>query len=402
MKKIFTLFAVALMGVSAVSAQTKAELIAKRTEVQSQLDKIKDDGIAKKFEIRLDAQYVNNFKGGLGFTKEDGNGITKSEEGGLINFGLGYNFNSNWYLGLASGYVHNMIGSVNQSIPLLLDLTYRWNTKNQKWSVFGEARGGYMWSVTKAADMIPYHMNGFPNALMLEPQVGAYYRITPKIDLKLALGYMFYDPEKEGFGVDLSNRNYGFFKIGFNFRMGGDGTAKLKAQLAEYDRLIAAYKEPKPKEEVWTTVVDTTWYDEVTYEDDIRERDIDKRIFFTIRESEVGTTDEQIAAVAEFLKTVQNGEVTITSYADKGTGNAKLNLGYSKQRADKTRRALIEKGVDPKMIKKTEWKGDAVQPYPGENDKNRVSIITGHGVYNVPKKIVTKKFKTSERRVRVQ
>ncbi|MBQ0021235.1 MAG: OmpA family protein [Bacteroidales bacterium] len=162
---------------------------------------------------------------------------------------------------------------------------------------------------------------------------------------------------------------------------------------------------PKPEpvvEEVWETRIDTTWYDDVTYKDVVKDGDIDKRIFFVIRESDVESTDAQIEAVANFLKEVQNGEITITAYADKGTGNPKLNMGYSKARAEKTKAALIAKGVDPSIIKSVEWKGDTVQPYPNDNDKNRVSIITGHGVYKQQEKVVTKKFKTSERRVRVQ
>lgn len=398
-KNLWVLCMLAAMGTATAKAQSLEELKAGRAEVQNQLDNY-DDGISKKFEVRVDAQFVTDFNG-MKFTKEEKNGIMEAEEGGLVNLGLGYNFNSHWYLGVASGYVHNMVGTVNQSIPVLADLTYRWNTKNEHWSLFAEARGGYMFSVTKDKDMGVRGIYEFPNAFMLEPQLGAYYRITRTIDLKLALGYMHYNPQNDKFGL-THNGNYGFIKLGLNFRKCAKMPyrRKLQAQLDEYDKLIANFKE-EPKE-VWKTVIDTTWYDDITYVDDYQDRSIDKRIFFSIRESEVGSTDEQIAAVAEFLKTVKNGEVTITSYADKGTGNAKLNIGYSRQRAEKTRRALIEKGVDPNIIKKTEWKGDTVQPYPDDNDKNRLSIITGHGVYNVPQKVVTRKFKTSERRVRVQ
>lgn len=154
--------------------------------------------------------------------------------------------------------------------------------------------------------------------------------------------------------------------------------------------------------EVWETVVDTIWYDDVTYKDVVKPGDIDKRIFFEIRESDIASTDEQIAAVANFLKGVENGEITIKSYADRGTGNPKINMGYSQQRAEKTKQALIDKGVDPSMIKSVEYFGDTVQPYPDDNDKNRVSIIVGHGTYKQKEKVVTKKFKTEERRVRVK
>ena len=163
-------------------------------------------------------------------------------------------------------------------------------------------------------------------------------------------------------------------------------------------------KKPEPvaePEPVWATRIDTIWYDDVKYKDVTADRDIKKEIFFAIRESDVASEQEQISAVAEFLKGVKNGEITITAYADKGTGNPKLNMEYSKQRAEKTKQALIEKGVDPNMIKSVEWKGDTVQPYE-DNDKNRVSIITGHGIYTDQEKVVTKKFRTKEVRYQVE
>ena len=152
----------------------------------------------------------------------------------------------------------------------------------------------------------------------------------------------------------------------------------------------------------YEVVIDTIWYDDVEYKDVQKSADIDKRIFFNIAQSNIEDTDAQISAVAEFLKGVQDGQVTITSYADRGTGNPTINMRYSKQRAEKTRQALIDRGVDPSIIKSVEWKGDTVQPYPDDNDKNRVSIITGRGVSKQQEKYTVKRFKLQEKKVRVQ
>ncbi len=160
--------------------------------------------------------------------------------------------------------------------------------------------------------------------------------------------------------------------------------------------------EPVVVPEVWETRIDTIWYDDVQYKDVERDREIKKEIFFAIRESEVGSSDAQIAAVAEFLKGVKDAEITVTSYADAGTGTPKLNMKYSEQRAQKTVQALVDNGVDRNIIKSVEWKGDTVQPYPDDNDKNRLSVITGHGVYAEKEKEVVKKFRTEEHRYRVQ
>ncbi len=161
------------------------------------------------------------------------------------------------------------------------------------------------------------------------------------------------------------------------------------------------YKKVPVVPEVWETRVDTIWYDEVVYHDVTRDRDIKREIFFEIRESDVESTDEQIEAVAEFLKGVRDAEITIVAYADAGTGNPQLNMMYSEQRAIKTKQALVEKGVDESIIKSVEWKGDTEQPY-AENDKNRVSIIVGHGIYTDKDPETVKKFRTEEVRYRVQ
>ncbi len=162
--------------------------------------------------------------------------------------------------------------------------------------------------------------------------------------------------------------------------------------------------EPEPVVEVeepkYETRYDTVWYDDVTYKDITRDREIKKEIFFGLKEDGVETSQAQIAAVAEFLKGVKDGEITITAYADKGTGTPKGNMKYSKQRAENTKKALIGKGVDAGMIKSVEWKGDTVQPY-AENDKNRLSVITGHGVYTDKEKVTTKKYRVETKRVRV-
>ena len=195
----------------------------------------------------------------------------------------------------------------------------------------------------------------------------------------------------------------------YNSKLTNHDDWQLTAQLGVaykfgYKKNKPVVKEPEPQpvvEEVWETRVDTTWYDETIYEDVKRDRDIEKHIFFAIREDGVDATQAQITEVAEFLNGVENGEITITSYADKGTGNPKINMGYSKKRAESTKKALVKAGVNEKMIKKVEWKGDTVQPFP-ENDKNRCSIITGHGIYTAKDPKTVKKFRTKEVRYRVK
>lgn len=90
----------------------------------------------------------------------------------------------------------------------------------------------------------------------------------------------------------------------------------------------------------------------------------------------------------------------MTAYADKGTGTPKLNMNYSKTRAEKVVAALVKAGVD-KAIITSSYKGDTVQPF-AENDKNRVAVVkvTGEGMKKEPVK--TRKYKLEETRYRVK
>lgn len=208
------------------------------------------------------------------------------------------------------------------------------------------------------------------------------FNICRNVAFNIEGSYNLHVGQSKSFAPD--NRQLLLF-AGFNFKFGHKKVVK-----------------EKPIEPIYTTVIDTIWYNEDSYEDVYKDGNIDRRIFFDVRESDVENTDAQLAAVAEFLKGVQQGEITITAYADKGTGNPKLNMEYSKLRAKKTQEVLIGLGVDHTIIKSVDWKGDTVQPYPEDNDKNRVCIITGHGVYKHQKKVTNRKFRTEERKVRVQ
>ena len=97
-------------------------------------------------------------------------------------------------------------------------------------------------------------------------------------------------------------------------------------------------------------------------------------LFYAIRESEIDP-ESIITAAAAWCKKYPNKTVTVSGYADKGTGNAKLNMMYSQQRTNKVVDMLKKKGVPASQIKSAAY-GDTVQPF-SENDKNRCVIIEG-------------------------
>lgn len=101
---------------------------------------------------------------------------------------------------------------------------------------------------------------------------------------------------------------------------------------------------------------------------------IRRDIFFTIRGSEISKSEmPKIEDIASYLNRYPEAKVTVTGYADKGTGNPQINVEYARQRASKVAAVLTEKfGIRADRIT-VDSKGDTVQPYD-INDLNRVSI----------------------------
>lgn len=152
-------------------------------------------------------------------------------------------------------------------------------------------------------------------------------------------------------------------------------------------------------EEIWETRKDTVWYDDITYKDVPVQEKLESQIYYKITMAEP-QPQAKINEIVEFIKNHKNCKITVTSYADKGTGNPKINMKYSEERTKNVVDALVKAGVDKNIIT-AESKGDTVQPF-AENDKNRVSItvVTGEGTKK--EKVVTKKFRIEETRYRVQ
>ena len=103
---------------------------------------------------------------------------------------------------------------------------------------------------------------------------------------------------------------------------------------------------------------------------------INETLFYAIRETDNAANKEAVInKVAQWCKKYPNKTVTVDGYADKGTGNEKVNNGYAQQRAENVAKALKAKGVPESQIKVASH-GDTVQPF-ADNDKNRCVIIVG-------------------------
>lgn len=108
--------------------------------------------------------------------------------------------------------------------------------------------------------------------------------------------------------------------------------------------------------------------------DKIAAEKIRRDIFFTICNTEVANAEmPKVEDIAAYMNRWPNSKVTITGYADKGTGSAAGNVVYARNRANIVAKLLVEKFGIAKDRIIVDSKGDTVQPYE-QNDLNRVSI----------------------------
>ena len=81
-----------------------------------------------------------------------------------------------------------------------------------------------------------------------------------------------------------------------------------------------------------------------------------------------------ILAIADYMKQYPRSKATITGYADKGTGSAKVNAELAKKRARMVADELINRyGISADRLS-VDSKGSEVQPFT-TNDWNRVVIM---------------------------
>ena len=101
---------------------------------------------------------------------------------------------------------------------------------------------------------------------------------------------------------------------------------------------------------------------------------IRRDVFFVINSYKITTAEEQkVKEIVDYLNANPEAKVTVTGYADAGTGNDRINDRLAKQRAESVVKTLVEKYNIPAARITSDSKGARVQPF-AENDKNRVSI----------------------------
>jgi len=99
-----------------------------------------------------------------------------------------------------------------------------------------------------------------------------------------------------------------------------------------------------------------------------------REVFFKINSSTIPETEfVKVQEVVDYLNANPNAKVSVTGYADAGTGNNVINDRLAKLRAETVVKVFKEQyNISLDRIT-SDSKGSRVQPF-AENDKNRVSI----------------------------
>ena len=106
----------------------------------------------------------------------------------------------------------------------------------------------------------------------------------------------------------------------------------------------------------------------------VKEEPLRETFFYIIRESDPAP-DVTLQKIVDWCNKYPGKTISIKGYADKGTGNPRINVGYAKARAEKVAKALVERGISRSRMT-VESFGDTVQPF-AENDRNRCVIVVG-------------------------
>jgi outer membrane protein OmpA-like peptidoglycan-associated protein len=152
--------------------------------------------------------------------------------------------------------------------------------------------------------------------------------------------------------------------VGFKYRFGKTYTKR---------KVVVAQAEPQNVKNAAETVVEKIVEVPVVKEV-VKKEPLRRDVFFTIRSTDVTIAEMQkVREVAEYLKANPEAKVSVTGYADKGTGNSKINDRYASSRAEAVVNALVKNyGISRDRIT-SESKGDTEQPY-SEDILNRVAI----------------------------
>lgn len=198
----------------------------------------------------------------------------------------------------------------------------------------------------------------------LNGKFGAY--VDFKINRRLGVGLEV--------NCNTTTDNYNSKKAG-NTDWYFNALAGIKVRLGNISPKYASITKPKTIEKIVERVVEKP-VEKIIYKESVapKREPLRRDIFFAIRSSKISKVEmTKIDDVVNYLNKYPDAKVSITGYADKGTGNPQINIGYAQKRADAITEILVNKfGISRNRIISNS-KGDTVQPYE-QNELNRVTI----------------------------
>ena len=246
-------------------------------------------------------------------------------------------------------------------------------------SIFGGVGANIGFSNDEAYD-VQQEVSKYPNYTEANPQLSLYWDGT-KVRVTGRAGAMadFRLSNRVSLGLEFSanmlNDHYNSKPAG-NADWYFNANAGLKIALGATHTTRTVTDQPRVVERVVEKVVEKPVYVDKPAEPVavVTKEPLRRDIFFTINSTVITSAEKQkIEEVVAYMKKYPEAKVTVTGYADKGTGNASINDRLGKGRAKIVVDTLVKQyGIDASRIV-SDSKGDTVQPF-AENDKNRVSI----------------------------
>ncbi len=323
-----------------------------------------DDGITHKWEIKIDAAPAIASRG----DEDEGYGLTDYDESIGADFGVGYNFTSNWYAGLSSGFWFHWGGESNKMIPLLADVVWRWNIgSSERLSLFLQGRTGYLFGLEKDRDrykQLPDYR--FSDHFYADIQPGVCFRTRRNIDFRVSLGYGYTHPihnyeqkyidamsekQREEFGKDYffaQPEHIVSLKLGFNFR----GKPATPARSLNLDDEIDQLKE---QERNVRSEADRAQYradraaerfarKDAQFEREIektRQREADMVLYYVIPDAnDVSTLDADLQLLAEWVQSHKKVRIILKTYLSSNH-SASSDVSEARKRIKHVKNVLV-------------------------------------------------------------
>lgn len=312
-----------------------------------------------------------------------------------VQVGIGYNFNkvvgarfslNTWQSKAGQNVAGNVYKWKWNYVAPMVDATFNLTNLFCEYNpdrlvevgVFGGIGANIAWGNDEAADAQKAILAGAGKNLaeVQAPLENLWDGTKTRFVARVGANVDFRVSDRVKLGVELSantlSDKYNFKKAGnpdwyFNALVG------VKVALGETHttKVIPA---PKPVEKIIERIIEKPAPAPAPkVETKVVEENFRRDIFFPIGNTNIAKSQRtKIAEIVEYMKENPDAKITLTGYADKGTGSVRFNDKIAARRALTVYNTLAAKGVaKSRMIKQS--KGCRVQPFE-ENDMNRVTI----------------------------